>query len=282
MWHNAWHDAPLLNRITAVLVTAVLLAFAFVAIKRIAALPAFAIERVVVTGAIKRSDPAYLASVIQQGLRGTFFTIDLAAARDALGKVQWVRTVAVRRQWPATLEVNVVEHQPLARWNDVALVNTEGEVFDAEYGEELPDFYGPDGFAAEMTQRYREFATSLKARDVEIDTLTRSARGAWDVRLDDGIVIALGREQIGERWMRWIEISERYGDRIAQGGQLATIDLRYANGFAARIEGMPPPVAAARKNSAVQQKNAQNAAVQQKNAQSQPARTLVASAAQRG
>ena len=272
MWHSAWHDAPLLNRITALLVTAVLLMVAFVAIKQIAALPSFAIERVVVTGAIVRSDPAHIAAVIRQALRGTFFTIDLAAARDALGKMPWVRTVAVRRQWPATLEINVVEHSPLARWNDVALVNTEGEVFDAEYGEELPDFYGPDGFAAELTQRYREFAASLKPRDVEIDSLTRSARGAWDVRLDDGVTIALGREYVGERWMRWIEISERYGDRIAQGGQVATIDLRYANGFAARIEGMSPPVAAAKKNTAVQQKNAQ----------SQPARTLVASAAHRG
>ena len=271
MWHSAWHDAPLLNRITALLVTAVLLGGAFAAIKRVAALPAFAIQRVVVTGAIARADPAYIAAVIQQGMRGTFFTIDLAAARDALGKVPWVRTVAVRRQWPATLEVHVVEHQPLARWNDVALVNTEGEVFDAEYGEELPDFYGPDGYAAELAQRFREFSSSLKSRDVEIDTLTRSARGAWDVRLDDGITIALGREQIGERWMRWVEISERYGDRIAQGGQLAAIDLRYGNGFAARIEGMPPPAAAAKKNTAVQHKNA--------HVQPQPG-TLVAIAAQ--
>ena len=139
MWHSAWHDAPLLNRITALLVSAVLLMVAFVAIKQIAALPAFAIERVVVTGAIVRSDPAHIASVIQHALRGTFFTIDLAAARDALGKVPWVRTVAVRRQWPATLEVNVVEHSPLARWNDVARGNTDGEVCYAESGEELPD-----------------------------------------------------------------------------------------------------------------------------------------------
>jgi cell division protein FtsQ len=273
MWHSAWHDAPLLNRIAALLVSAALCAFAALAVKWAAARPAFAIQRVVVTGAITRADPAYIASVIQQGLRGTFFTIDLAAARDALGKVPWVRTIAVRRQWPATLEIAVVEHRPLARWNDIALVNTEGEIFDAEYGEELPDFYGPDGFAAEMTQRYREFTASLKARDVEIEALTRSARGAWDVRLDDGLAIALGREHIGERWMRWVEISERYGDRIAQGGQLALVDLRYANGFAARIDGMPPPAVAKKSNTAVQQKNAQN---------QPPAKTLVASAAHRG
>jgi len=271
MWHSAWNDAPLLNLISALLAIAAFCALGAVAVKWVAARPAFAIQRIVLAGPIVHADPGYIASAIQQGLRGTFFTIDLAAARDALGKVPWLKSVAVRRQWPATLEINVVEHQPLARWNDVALVNTEGEVFDAEYGEELPDFYGPDGSAAEMAQRYREFAASLRARNLEIDTLSRSPRGAWDVKLDDGMAIALGREQIGERWARWIQVSERYGPRIAQGGQLAAIDLRYANGFAARITGMPDQSAKGR--STAGQKKAQA---------SEPARTPASTAGHRG
>jgi hypothetical protein len=34
-----------------------------------------------------------------------------------------------------------------------------------------------------------------------------------------------------------MQVSERYRDRIAQGGRLAAIDMRYPNGFAARIVG---------------------------------------------
>ncbi|MEO7761364.1 MAG: cell division protein FtsQ/DivIB [Casimicrobiaceae bacterium] len=270
MWLSAWNDAPILNRIAGLLAFGAFCAIATVAIKWAAARPAFAIQRVVVNGDVKRADPAYIAAAIQQGLRGTFFTIDLATARDALAKVPWLRTIAVRRQWPATLEVNVVEHQPLARWNDTALVNTEGEVFDAEYGEELPDFYGPDGSAAEMTQRYQKFAASLRSPDAEIDTLTRSARGAWDVHLADGLAIALGREHVAERWARWIQVSDRYGTRIAQGGQLAAIDLRYANGFAAQITGMPATTGSTR---GVSKKNAST---------NTPARPPAPAAMQRG
>ena len=163
--------------------------------------------------------------------------MDLAAARDALQQVPWVRGVSVRRQWPGRLEIAVEEHQPLARWNDTALVNMQGEVFEAGYGEELPDFYGPDGTAGEVTARYREFSAPLRTLQFGIDALSRSARGAWDVKLDDGMTIALGREQVGERWARWMQVSERYRDRIAQGGELAAVDMRYANGFAARIIG---------------------------------------------
>ena len=237
MWHSLWHEPASLERVSVVLVLFALGVFGSIALKWAAALPAFAIQRVVVTGAINHVDPAHVQAVVQQGLRGTFFTMDLAAARAALQQVPWLRTVAVRRRWPASLEITIEEHKPLARWNDVALVNELGEVFDAEYGEELPDFHGPDGAAAEMTARYREFSAPLRGVQFAIDTLTRSARGAWDVRLEDGTTIALGREQVGERWLRWMQVSERYRDRIAQGGQLAAVDMRYPNGFAARIVG---------------------------------------------
>ncbi|MEO8134919.1 MAG: cell division protein FtsQ/DivIB, partial [Betaproteobacteria bacterium] len=145
------------------------------------------------------------------------------------------RSVAVRRQWPARLEVAIEEHQPLAHWNDAALVNMQGEVFDAEYGDDLPDFYGPEGSAAEIALRFREFSAPMRANSRAIDTLSRSARGAWDVKLDDGRTIALGREQVAERWLRWMQVSDRYREGIAQGGELAAVDMRYPNGFAARV-----------------------------------------------
>ena len=237
MWHSVWKDAAILNRVSALLVLFALGVFGSIAVKRAAAHPAFAIQRVVVTGELIHADPAHIAAVVHQGLRGTFFTLDLAAARDALQKVPWVRQVSVRRQWPGRLVIAVEEHEPLARWNDDSLVNIRGEVFEAEFGEELPDFYGPDGSAADIAARYREFSAQLATLRLTIDTLSRSARGAWEVKLEDGMTIALGREQVGERWARWMQVSERYRDRIAQGGQLAAIDMRYANGFAARIVG---------------------------------------------
>lgn len=237
MWHSVWSDAPSLNRISALLTLVALGLFGAGALKWLAARPLFDIQRVVVAGAVRNVDPAHITAVIQQGLRGTFFSMDLAAARDAVQKVPWVRSASVRRHWPGVLEIAIEEHRPLARWNDAVLVNIQGEIFEAEYGEELPDFYGPAGAAGEVTARFREFSAPLRKLQLGIDALSRSARGAWDVKLNDGMTIALGREHVSERWARWMQVSERYRERIAQGGELAAIDMRYANGFAARIEG---------------------------------------------
>ena len=214
-----------------------LIAIAMIAtvfVKTVAARSEFAIRSVVVKGTLANADPAHIAAVVHHELRGTFFTIDLSAARDALQRVSWVRRVAVRREWPARIEIAIEEHQPLARWNDISLVNMQGEVFDAEYGDDLPSFYAPEGASAEVTARYREFASLVGRNGDAIESITRSARGAWDVKLDDGLDVALGREQVSERWARWIQVGERYRSRIARGRELSAIDMRYPNGFAAR------------------------------------------------
>src|SRR6266542_3963431 len=118
---------------------------------------AFALHRVVVDGNLARASRAHLETVIREELNGTFFTLSLAEARASLQRVPWVKSVALRRQWPDRLEVTVSEHEPLARWNDAGLVDTEGEVFGANFDGELPQFVGPDGSSAEIARRFREF-----------------------------------------------------------------------------------------------------------------------------
>ena len=247
MWNSLWNDTAALNRIAAVLALIAIAMIATGLVKTVAARSEFAIRSVVVKGKLANADPAHIAAVVHHELRGTFFTIDLSAARDALQRVSWVRRVAVRREWPARIEIAIEEHQPLARWNDISLVNMQGEVFDAEYGDDLPSFYAPEGASAEVAARYREFASLVGRNGDAIESITRSARGAWDVKLDDGLDVALGREQVSERWARWIQVGERYRSRIARGRELAAIDMRYPNGFAARVNGEWPREPAARK-----------------------------------
>ena len=243
MWHSLWNDASTLNRMAAALALVAIVLIGMVAMKNVAARPEFAIHSVVVTGKLLNADPSHIASVVHHDLRGTFFTIDVGSARDALQRVAWVRRVSVRREWPARIEIAIEEHQPLARWNDLSLVNTYGEVFDAEFGDDLPSFYAPEKTSGEVAARYREFAALLdrhRDADTAIESITRSARGAWEVKLDDGLVVALGREQVSERWARWVHIGERFRGRIGQGRELVAIDMRYPNGFAARAVGEPP------------------------------------------
>lgn len=236
-----WDDARQLN---AIAVTLAVIAGAFLAwatVGWVTRLPAFEFREVVVTTPLARASGAHLESVIRGELRGTFFTMDLDRAREALARVPWVRGVALRRQWPRRLEVEVDEHAPFARWNDSALVNTRGEVFAANWAGELPEFNGPDGQSAAMTARYREWSAALAPLSLRLRGVNLSARGGWQLRTQDDngpLTLDLGRDDIAERLARFVAVYGRTVGALAHAGtHVDHVDLRYRNGFAARVPG---------------------------------------------
>jgi cell division protein FtsQ len=177
-------------------------------------------------------------SIVRREVRGNFFTLQLADTRTAFEKLPWVRRADVRRQWPGALEVVLVEHVPLARWGKSALVNVHGEVFEAAFDGALPVFNGPAGAAKEMAIQYDHFRRSLAAIGKTPGELNVSPRRAWQVRLDDGLTLDLGREHVEERLRRFVATYPRTIARMTR--PVDRVDLRYANGFAARVPGLPP------------------------------------------
>jgi cell division protein FtsQ len=191
----------------------------------------FPLARVEVVGALKNTSPAQIEAAIPR-ISGNFFGLDLAEVRAGVERLPWVRRVAVRRVWPATLEVAVEEHVALARWGDDALVNTHGERFMAKSAEPLPLFMGPGGSAAELTRRYRRFSGIVEPLGTGIERVVLTQRQAWQLRLGNGMHVMLGRDpDLAEaRLRRFVEAypSVRKKDH-------EYVDLRYPNGFALRV-----------------------------------------------
>ena len=140
--------------------------------------PAFSIARIVVEGELVHNNAVTLRANVAPHLTGNFFTIDLAQARKAFEQVPWVRQAEVRREYPNSLRVILREHDPQAYWGPdtgTAMVNTMGEVFEANIGEvereDLPRLSGPEGSAAEVLRMYYALEASFKPMEVQIDAL---------------------------------------------------------------------------------------------------------------
>ena len=202
--------------------------------------PVFALQEVVIRGPLARASPAHLEAVVREELKGTWFTLRLADARESLIKVPWVRAVGLRRAWPKTLEIIVTEHEPLARWNEGSLVNVQGETFSADYNGELPQFSGPEGSAADVAAHFRDFGQTLKPTGLSLAEIRLSERAAWELRTEGAkpLLLELGRVDPAARLERFVAY---YPGTIAKlqraGTRVEQIDLRYRNGFAARVPG---------------------------------------------
>jgi cell division protein FtsQ len=143
-----------------------------------------------------------------------------------------VRNVNVRRRWPDRLEVAIEEHVVLARWGSSALVNTHGELFRAASNAVLPEFNGPQGTVGEVAGHYEEFSRLLEPFSLALTSMTLSDRRALQLKLNNGLVVELGRDKVRERLEKFVGV---YGQTVAKLPlSVAYADLRYPNGFAVR------------------------------------------------
>ena len=226
-----WDNAPLLRNIANALIVFSVLAILYGVIHYAVHLPwLFPLQSVRLSAEPQRVDAAEVLQVMRDEVQGNFFTVDIERLRQSLEKLPWVRNVSIRREFPRSLEVQLEEYQALARWNGSALVDSQGEVFVAKSEQVMPDFAGQDGTAAEVTQRYEQFSQQLAALDLQVTRLVLSPRHAWQLRLSNGMVLELGREDIQQRLARFVE-AYPYSLAAIQN-QAKYVDLRYSNGFA--------------------------------------------------
>lgn len=202
--------------------------------------PLFPVKRIKVDGELAHVTKEQLQYVIKNELKGTFFTLNLDKTRQAFEKLPWVREVSVRRRWPDRLEVQIEEHQAIARWGGVALLNTHGERFDAASNDPLPVLEGPPGTEKQMVDGYREFAEVLAPISKQPEHIWLSARRAWRVELNDGTTIEVGRDEALDRVKRFVVAYPNSLALIAQKQPFQYVDLRYPNGFAVRLPGYTP------------------------------------------
>ena len=227
-------DKPHLLRISATLLFGISLVLVAYSLMRYALqLPVFKLRTVQLTNAPKQVDLIQLNQLVRRTVNGSFFTVDIEQTRRSFEQLPWVRKVSVRRHFPWGLEVTLEEHVAMARWNSVALVNTYGEVFAGQSSLPLPDFNGEPDTSMQVAELYATFSQQLVAVQRSITQISLSPRYAWQLRLDNGMLLELGREQMQQRLTRFVAV---YPYSLAtMERKLNYVDLRYRNGFSANL-----------------------------------------------
>lgn len=214
--------------------------------------PLFAVSAITVEGDVSHNSAATLRANVAPRLAGNFFTVNLQAAQDAFQAAPWVRQAVVRREFPNRLRVQLQEHRAVALWgeHESRMVNSFGEVFEANAGDVesdgLPRLAGPDGQAREVLAMYEALVPLFEPLDLAVARLALTARGSWNVELDTGAAIELGRgtrEEVAARAQRFAQtltqVTSRYG-RTPEA--LLSADLRHADGYALRLRGVATTV----------------------------------------
>lgn len=243
-----WNKPHLMKEVSDLLFVAGAAGLLFAGAVWAARMQFFPLREVVVAHELHAVKRAEFKRALSGRLSGNFFSVNLEALRHALEQLPWVRKAEVRRQWPGRLEVSLEEHVPAAFWGQATgqLVNTHGEVFTASLqtlpATPMPVLTGPAGLSVEMLGYYRQAVEILRPLGRTPQSLTISPRLAVQLRLDDGMLVELGREQakspVRLRLERFVEY---YPSVLGAGRQKPTVvDMRYPNGFALHLAAATP------------------------------------------
>ncbi len=198
------------------------------------------IQRLDVEAPFKRVSAEQIRRVLAASPERSFFRLDVNALRLRLQNLDWVQRVSVVKKWPDTIQIRLLEHEPVAIWNGDHLLNQSGQIFavaDVEALDALPRLYGRDVTAPQVWDQYRRFNNLLQATGTEIQTAHVSDRGAWEMALRNGLRIRAGSQRLDARLAR---LADSWDSLMRLGfGLPEYVDLRYPNGFASKWAGNP-------------------------------------------
>ncbi|MCT8996880.1 cell division protein FtsQ/DivIB [Chelativorans intermedius] len=189
----------------------------------------FAIENIEVTGNRETSEIDILQRI---GLDGwtSMVGFDVQAARLRIAELAWVERAEVRKVYPATLVVKIVEREPFALWqrdSRLSVIERDGDVIAPFYGghlASLPLLIGEG--AREAGPAFVEQVARVRGLSGRVRAYIRVADRRWDLRLDNGITIRLPERNVEAALA---EVSRLDGQYALLSRDIESVDLRLAD-----------------------------------------------------
>ena len=126
-----------------------------------------AIQKIEISGQSETSE-VDIIHALGIGPFPSLVTFDAGAGRDGIAALPWVKQATIKKLYPDTLQVSVVERQPFAIWqhdDKIALVDREGATITSDIGEDYADaaFRGGRGGRASAPANMRRWLPACRA-----------------------------------------------------------------------------------------------------------------------
>lgn len=186
-----------------------------------------------VDGELTAAERARATEILSLFLPAGVLSVDTHGMRELLEEESWVDSVALWRDWPDGIRVEVRAEAALARWRDGALLSARGRVIEPLElvgADALPHLTGPDDSAEEIMQTFQRIADVLRPHELRMEALTMDAEGSVRVRIKDGPEMVFGSRDMSARLQRLdLVLRQQFPEGLER---VERIDLRYDNGIA--------------------------------------------------
>jgi cell division protein FtsQ len=179
-----------------------------------------------------RTAPDEILSALGFRPGDSIFGADVRAARVRLLALEWVADADVRRQYPDTISIAIVEKLPFALWetaNGAYVVERSGRtigLFDPHVFPHLPVLLGAG--APQSAADIVEAVAAHRAVKARVSAFARVSDRRWNLLLNDDVLVELPEEG----WERELDVLEHLiVDKGVLERDISEIDLRVPDNF---------------------------------------------------
>lgn len=193
------------------------------------------IKSVEVTGDLKILDMEQLQPIIDSYAKTNLYLLDVKGLEKEIESNPWVHSASLTHVWPDKLMMRIYEQQPVAFWGEKAMLAENGEIIKAvlkDKKSDLPLLYSPEDKGRNMATGFLKIRKMMKGFPVKLVEFKEDARGSWQIKLENGMTLKIGRQHQEKRLKRFmVAYKESLKDVI---NKISLVDLRYTNGFAVK------------------------------------------------
>ncbi len=171
-------------------------------------------------------------NIINELIGRNFVSYNLDDYRQALLNNPWVKNAEVSRRWPDEIDIMIEERRPIAIWNDLYLIESDGAIFE-------PDLMPSDiviSLQGNVEQKEKVLAgmrtaqATIQTVGLNVEKIILDYRGAWIIVLENDVELYLGSMFFEERLQRFVM---HYPSSIqSKMDNIVAIDFRYDHGYA--------------------------------------------------
>jgi cell division protein FtsQ len=195
----------------------------------------FAVRTITLSGQ-ERTQPDSVYGTLAIARGDPMFAVDAEAARSRLVALPWVADAEVRRHFPDSVTVRLIEKRPFALWrsgDSLWVVERSGAVITAADRSEFPHLPlllgegAPDAAAAILDALPKQ--TAISAR---LEALERIGERRWDLHLANGVVVRLPEEN----WQYQLaELETLIVEKGVLERDIDVIDLRFPDNYVFKL-----------------------------------------------
>lgn len=190
------------------------------------------IKKIHAQGVFEHVSEKMILNAVSKELNAGYINLDVTKLQHDVEQLQWVKSASIRRVWPDTIVVSIVEQHAEVIWALGGLLNSAGEKFIPEkktYPKNLPIISGSETLNIQAMSIYYTFQKQLSRIGLRILYFQFDDRRSIQMKLNNSMTLVLGREHYQTRLQRFINIYKSELENLVH--KIQRIDMRYTNGF---------------------------------------------------